>query len=243
VTVSVAAGVAQDLAGNPNLASNTATVQYVVAPGALTLDLPNNITRNNDPGQPGAVVAFTATASGGVPPVVVVCDPASGAFFAIGATTVTCIATDGEEGQQDEAIVSGTFTVTVVDVEPPTIADLPDLTRTTTDTTPVAVLFPLPAASDNSGVPPTVSCSPGSGTAFPVGVTTVTCTATDGAGLTATSSFTVTVTSTPAQPPAPTTPGGGLPATGSSSTTHMLMLATLLVGVGLALRGGRRRWM
>ena len=86
---------------------------------------------------------------------VVVCTPTSGSFFPLGTTTVTCTATDADEGL-DEAIVSGSFTVQVIDNEPPTIADLPDLTRTTTDTTPVVVTFPLPAASDNSGVAPTV---------------------------------------------------------------------------------------
>ena len=168
----------------------------------LALTLPANIVRNNDPGQAGAVVTFNASATGGVQPVVVVCTPASGSFFPLGTTTVTCTATDADEGL-DEAIVSGSFTVQVIDNQPPTIADLPDLTRTTTNTTPVVVTFPLPAASDNSGVAPTVTCAPVSGSAFAVGVATVTCTATDGAGLTASSSFTVTVSSSPSAPPTP----------------------------------------
>lgn len=50
---------------------------------------------------------------------------------------------------------------------------------------------------------PAVSCSPLSGTQFPIGVTTVTCTATDAsAGLADTRSFTVTVTGEPTKPPA-----------------------------------------
>jgi hypothetical protein len=173
--------------------------------------------------------------------VVVTCDRPSGSFFAIGTTTVSCTATDAEEGVQ-EAIVSGTFTVQVVDVEPPVIADLPDLTRTTTGTTPVVVTFPLPAASDNSGVAPNVVCAPASGSSFQVGTATVTCTATDGAGLTASSSFTVTVTSTPVQPPTtPTTTPGALPPTGSSSTPRTLVLAGLLIAIGSALAGTGRR--
>ena len=56
-----------------------------------------------------------------------------------------------------------------------------------------AVTFSTPSATDNRSVP-TVSCSPASGSNFPIGLTTVTCTATDAAGLTATTSFTVTVT-------------------------------------------------
>lgn len=239
VSVSVPAGAAQDAALNVNTASNTASVVFVLASGPLALHLPSNIVENNDPGKAGAVVAFTASASGGAPPVVVMCAPASGSFFALGTTTVNCTATDADEGL-DQAIVSGSFTVQVIDNEPPTIADLPDLARATTDTTPVAVTFPLPAASDNSGVAPTVVCTPASGTSFPVGVTTVTCTATDGAGNAAASSFTVTVTSTPSGPPV-TTPGA-LPPTGSSSR-DTLRLATLLVtaGLGLLLAGARRR--
>ena len=106
VSVSVPAGVAQDAAQNANVASNTASVEFVVAPGPLVLNLPGNIVRNNDPGQAGAVVTFNASASGGAPPVVVVCTPASGSFFPIGTTTVNCTATDADEGL-DEAIVSG----------------------------------------------------------------------------------------------------------------------------------------
>jgi hypothetical protein len=239
VSVSVPAGAAIDAAQNPSVASNIASVEFIVAAGPLALNLPPNIVRNNDPGQAGAVVTFNASATGGVQPVVVVCTPASGSFFPLGTTTVSCTATDADEGL-DEAIVSGSFTVQVIDIEPPTIADLPDLTRTTTNTTPVVVTFPLPAASDNSGVAPTVTCAPVSGTAFAVGVTTVTCTATDGAGLTASSSFTVTVSSSPSAPPTPTpTP---LPPTGSSST-DMVRVATLLVtlGAALVLAGVRRR--
>lgn len=238
VSVSVPAGAAQDLALNDSVGSNTATVEFMLSQGALALDLPSDIVRNNDPGQAGAVVTFNASASGGAPPVVVVCAPASGSLFPIGTTTVSCTATDADEGL-DQAIVAGTFTVQVVDNEPPTITDLPDLTRTTTDTTPVAVTFPLPAASDNSGVAPTVVCSPLSGTGFQVGVSTVTCTATDGAGLTASSSFTVTVTSTPSAPPTPTP--GALPPTGSSIGIARAAAILVAAGAALLLLGVRRR--
>jgi hypothetical protein len=50
-------------------------------------------------------------------------------------------------------------------------------------------------ATDDSGVAPTITCVPPSGSVFPLGQTTVTCTATDGDGLSSTCSFTVTVLS------------------------------------------------
>src|SRR5581483_5077593 len=54
------------------------------------------------------------------------------------------------------------------------------------------VTYPPPTASDNCpGV--TTSCTPPSGSTFPVGTSTVTCTATDTSGNTASCSFTVTV--------------------------------------------------
>lgn len=255
VTVTVPAAVANDASGNDNTASNSATVEFVDAP-PISLIVPANIVRNNDPGQAGAVVTFApATASGGVPPVVVACNRTSGEFYPIGTTTVTCTATDGESDDvqmlQQEAAVSASFTIQVIDAEPPVIADLADLTRQTTDNTPVVVTFELPVASDNSGIAPTVNCSPVSGSSFVVGTTTVTCTATDGVGLTASSSFTVTVTNgpgsgvvTPTTVPltsVPVPPGdGGLPATGTD-LGWILVLGLLLLAGGSVLVGVRRR--
>jgi LPXTG-motif cell wall-anchored protein len=259
VIASVGAGVAIDVANNPNLASTSVdnTVQFDIADAPLSLNLPPNQTANNDPGQAGAIVAYpTVTATGGVPPVFVDCSPISGAFFPLGTTTVSCTASDSEglfqEAFQD-AIVFGTFTVTVVDNEPPVIADNPDLTRETVGNAPVAVSFGLPAASDNSGVPPTVVCTPASGSTFVVGTSTVTCTATDGAGNSASSSFTVTVTSTGSGVPGPTTvppatttptttnPIAGLPATGSDPQVLVLVALLLLAGGAVLVRGARRR--
>ena len=238
VIVTIGAGVVTDAAGNPNAASTSVdnVVAYAPLAGPLTLNLPGAVTRNNDQGQAGAIVNYPAvTASGGVLPVSVVCAPASGTFFALGGATVTCVATDALSAQnQGDAIVTGTFAVTVVDVEPPVIADLPDLVRTTIGSTPVVATFPLPNASDNSGVAPLVTCSPQSSSSFAVGTTTVTCTATDGAGNSASSSFVVTVSSS----------GSGgiglLPTTGRSVGTLMITALILLIA-GLALQVPRRR--
>ncbi len=260
VIASLGAGVAVDAASNPSLASTSTdnSVQFDILQAPLTLNLPPNQTANNDPGQAGAIVNYpTVTASGGVPPVVVDCMPISGAFFPLGTSTVSCTAADAEEQfldeeVVDEAIVFGTFTITVVDNEPPTIADNPDLTRETVANAPVTVTFPLPAASDNSGAAPTVVCVPSSGATFGIGTSTVTCTATDGAGNTASSSFTVTVTSTGSGVPGPTTPTfttvppttnpiRGLPATGSDPQVLALVALALLAGGAAIVLGSRRR--
>jgi len=241
-------------------------------PTPLTIDVPDNIVRPNDPGQPGAVVSWpTPTTLGGTPPVTVACSPASGGFFPLGPTTVTCTATDSALSQLvalsdgpfavAAALSTGaTFTVTVVDNEPPTIADLPDLVRTT-PAGPVPVAFPLPAASDNSGVPPTVTCTAPSGTLFALGIATVTCTATDGSGNQASSSFLITVIADvvaplPPQPgPAvvPTAVPTGSPTSGPTASPtdqlpetggapgRLLLIATGLLLLGLTLRRGTIR--
>jgi large repetitive protein len=178
----------------------TSTLTIEILP-RVAITVPPDITVPNDPGLAGAAVTYPApTSVGGAPPVTIACTAASGAFFPLGTTTVTCTATDSTPDDDADS-----FTITVVDVEPPTIADRPDISVTSASSTPVS--FTPPDASDNSGVPPVVVCAPASGSTFPLGITTVTCTATDGAGNTASSAFTVTVTppvgdQPPAQPPA-----------------------------------------
>ncbi|MGZ4314754.1 MAG: fibronectin type III domain-containing protein [Gaiellaceae bacterium] len=161
-----------------------------------TVTVPADITHEAT-GPSGATVTFTATASdpedGTLTPT---CAPASGSTFALGATTVTCTATDS-----GQLVGSASFTVTVVDTTPPTITGTPaDISRGTTNPAGAAVTYTPPTATDLvSGTIP-VSCSPPSGSTFPVGTTTVTCTATDGASNQATTSFYVTVVLD--QPPA-----------------------------------------
>lgn len=150
--------------------------------GACVLTCPANITVSNDPNQCGAVVTYpppTSTGTCGT----ITCSPASGSFFPVGTTTVTCTATGA----------NCPFTVTVNDTQPPTITCPPIQTAVPPVVTdPCVVVSFTTTASDNCpGV--TLVCNPPSGSCFPVGVTTVTCTATDGSGNTATCSFTVSV--------------------------------------------------
>jgi hypothetical protein len=83
---------------------------------------------------------------------------------------------------------------TTVDPIPPQITCPPNITAVAQLTCPAsttAVVNFTPTVTDNCSA--TYVCSPASGSAFPVGTTTVSCTATDTAGNTANCSFTVTV--------------------------------------------------
>ena len=67
-------------------------------------------------GVAGAIVSFSPGASDPHGPTSVTCSPASGTTFSIGTTTVACTATDSLGNT-----TSGSFTVTVRDVTPPTL--------------------------------------------------------------------------------------------------------------------------
>ncbi len=175
--------------------TNHGTVPYVFSLGvdeeccetpvaACMLTCPSNITQSNDAGQCNAVVTYPPpTSTGDCDPII--CTPASGSAFPVGTTTVTCSPTVDDP--------SCTFTVTVIDTQPPSITCPPNQTATgEPDTVGEVVNYPVPGSSDNCAVD-TVICTPSSGSSFPAGTTTVTCTATDTSGNTATCSFTVTV--------------------------------------------------
>lgn len=86
----------------------------------------SNIELVNDTGMSGAIAYYTPTANDGIDGVVpVTCDPVSGSFFPVGTTTVSCSASD-RAGNTTTA----TFTVTVRDVEAPTINSLSSSSHT-----------------------------------------------------------------------------------------------------------------
>lgn len=173
----------------------------ICAPGGkgdCTLTCPANITKSNDPNQCGAVVTYPAPTTEGMCGSVS-CSPASGSFFQVGTTTVTCSASG--DACQGPNVVCGlgstcTFTVKVNDTQPPVIMCPGAVTAVAPQNTCnpgacVVANFPPPTASDNCpGV--TKACNPPSGSCFPLGTTTVTCTATDASGNTSPCSFTVT---------------------------------------------------
>jgi hypothetical protein len=135
----------------------------------------------------------------------VTCTRQSGDVFPLGATIVGCSATDaaGNTGHSTAQDLPATFTVTVVDTTPPTLALPGDLVAEATSGDGAVVVFAA-TASDIVDVTADVACLPASGSQFALGVTPVNCSATDHAGNTATGSFTVKVQDT--TPPALTLP-------------------------------------
>ena len=111
----------------------------------------------------------------------------SGSSFHVGTTTVNCTATDASGNQG-----TCSFSVTVTDTIKPQITCPGDMTNSCTGPNGATVTFSA-TATDNCDPNPVVNCTPGSGTVFHQGATTVHCTAEDASGNQANCSFTVTV--------------------------------------------------
>ncbi len=137
-------------------------------------------------GFPGMHIILNAAGSVAVP---IVSSPASGSFFPVGTTTVTSTATDASGNT-----ATCSFTVRVNDTQAPAIVCPANITVTTAVGVCTAPATYAVTGTDNCpGVVVTRTAGPASGSAFPVGTTTVTHTATDAAGNVSTCSFTVTV--------------------------------------------------
>jgi hypothetical protein len=153
-------------------------------------DPPADITREaTSPG--GVAVTFTKpgatdTVDGTVP---VTCTPASGALFPVGTTTVDCTATDTHGNHATRS-----FHVTVQDTMPPVFGAAPDINADASPGGSTVVTFTKPTATDAVEGDRPVTCSPASGSAFPIGPTTVTCRASDSSGHEATKTFRVILT-------------------------------------------------
>ena len=158
--------------GGTTVASFGVFVTDTVSP---ELTVPGDIT-TSDP-----IVTFTASATDAIDGALPVsCSPASGSTFPSGSTTVVCTATDAHANSD-----VGTFVVHVTG--PPQITVPEDLFAEAAGPDGASVTFEVTAVDATS-----ISCSPESGSTFPIGTTTVTCTASNAAGSTA-GSFTVTV--------------------------------------------------
>jgi hypothetical protein len=192
---------ATDSHGNTGSASFTVTVSLndtfppvVTVPGDFSVE-----TESTD----GTTVTFSASANDDHDgPLTPTCSPGSGSTFPVGTTKVTCTATDshGNTG-------SASFNVTVVlaDHTAPVVTVPSGVSVNTTNPAGTSVTFSA-SASDNLDGPLTPSCSPSSGSTFPVGKTKVTCTATDSHGNTGSASFNVTVNLVDTTPPVITVP-------------------------------------
>ena len=158
---------------------------------APTLSLPEALTAEAT-GPGGAVVDYAASAADRVDGMLSpACAPASGATFPLGTTTVDCSARDAHGNP-----AAGTFRVTVVDTTAPALS-LPGNRNVQATTAAGASVTYSASARDLVDGAVTPSCSPASGSTFPVGTTTVTCSARDTRGNTRSGSFTVTVTPLP----------------------------------------------
>lgn len=139
----------------------------------------------------GAVATFAPTASDVVDDDVTVdCDHASGATFPLGATLVSCSASD-DSGNTAHA----GFTVSVVDTTAPTLVPPADVTMEATGPL-TAVTYGAASATDLVDTDVAIQCLPASGSGFAVGAHTIACTATDDAGNGSSATSTVTVTDT-----------------------------------------------
>jgi HYR domain len=174
---------AQDSSGNSASASFSVTVNLIDNdPPTFTQPLPAPVVEATGPS--GAAVTYTVSATDNADPSPsITCDHASGSTFALGSTVVHCTATDAS-GNSAQA----TFTVTVHDTRPPVLSLPANMT------VPVGTPVTFSAtANDLVDGAVAVSCSPSSGSSFPIGTTTVTCSATDSHSNSASGTFTVTV--------------------------------------------------
>lgn len=146
----------------------------------------------------GAIVHFETSATdvvdGNVP---VSCYPASGTQFRIGNTEVRCVATDRHTNSTIR-----TIPVTVYDNARPMLMLPDDIAAEATSESGAIVTFTVSAMDYAERTIP-ASCSPESGSQFPIGITVVTCTATDDRELVARGTFEVHVTQAPPPGPAP----------------------------------------
>ena len=95
-------------------------------------------------------------------------------------------------------VASTSAAVTVADLTPPVLSRPAPIMVGATDPHGATVSYSA-SATDNVDPSPVVSCTPTSGSTFPIGTTTVNCTATDASGNVAHGSFTVQVEGAAAQ--------------------------------------------
>ncbi|MFN8297139.1 MAG: HYR domain-containing protein [Chitinophagales bacterium] len=188
---------------------------------------PDNISVNNTTGTCGVVVTYIAPIGTDNCPGVTTTRTdglASGSTFPVGITTNTFTVTAA-----NGASSSCSFTVTVTDVEAPTItcpANMP--VNNTTGTCGAVVTYTAPTGTDNCpGATTTQTGGLASGATFPVGVTTNTFRVTAANGASSSCSFTVTVTD--AEAPTITCPAN-IPVNNTTGTCGAVVTYTAPVG-------------
>jgi alpha-tubulin suppressor-like RCC1 family protein len=161
----------------------------------------------------GACVFFTPPTSTWA--TTVTCSPPPNSTFPLGQTKVTCTAYDAYGNTPQSPSI---FYVNVIDPPPPALGNVPaNITQTVTG--PTAISYAVPTVLDQldnpsscsscaaplapvgpPGPPPVcapppvlATCTPASGSTFPLGTTTVSCTTSDVGGRSASATFTVTL--------------------------------------------------
>lgn len=153
---------------------------------------PSNITVGSAPGVCGAVVNYTTPVAIDNCPGVTTTQTAglpAGSTFPVGTTVNTFTATDAAGNT-----ATCTFNVTVNDIQAPSITCPSNITVSTPIGSCTAIVNYTVTATDNCpGVTTTRISGPASGSAFPLGTTTISWRATDASGNISNCTFTVTV--------------------------------------------------
>ncbi|TVR77432.1 MAG: HYR domain-containing protein, partial [Saprospirales bacterium] len=182
--------IAEDECGNTSNWTVIITVLDTIPP---SINCPENIVAENDPGDCGAIVNWDEPqAEDNCPGVSAIPTQLPGEFFQVGSATVTYVATDAS-GNTAEC----SFTITVQDNEPPVFVDCPGDIVINSDPGECGAIveWQIPNAEDNCpGVALIANFE--SGEFFAVGTHIVNYTATDAAGNSAECSFEITVEDT-----------------------------------------------
>ena len=189
---------ATDSAGN--VGSNSFSV-VVTDNGPPVVTVPSDIVVSVDPGEADAVVSFSTSATDNVDGTLtptISSSPTtgldSGDAFPVGTTTMSVRAEDAAGN-----VTTDTFDITVNDNEIPNITVPADINTTTDPGLDTAIVNFTASAVDivDGSITPTITTSPttglSSGSAYPIGTTTVSVRAEDTAGNSDTKQFTITV--------------------------------------------------
>ena len=138
-------------------------------------------------------VSYDLSGAQAAPPVSTQGSAATLAISAEGITTVVYHAVDNAGNLESPKTL-----VVQIDATPPVLSLPAPVTTNATSPSGANVSYTV-TATDNLDPAAGVSCTPGSGTLVPIGMTVVSCAATDAAGNSASGSFTVTVVGAPGQ--------------------------------------------
>ena len=178
---------ATDDAGNTSSTSATFTIEDTTAPTISAQDFTLTLDGNGEATLTTGDVDLGTTDACGT--VTLSLSQTNFDCVHLGTNTVTLTAEDECGNTSTQSL-----TITVQDTEDPTIDAMADINLNVDAGLCTAVAtWTDPSTSDNCGIQG-IAYSTASGSAFPLGATTVTATVTDNAGNTATTSFTVTVT-------------------------------------------------